>query len=471
MRARERRSSCRKPGRGRVAHAGTLLAVLLALACTFPSRAEGAPRTLPSVRLEELKTRGILPLWVGVDGPLASPELDRTLRGPSATPPVPDDLALLADLRILLTPGVRFADPYGPLGLSSPSATFTGGGPSFSYSIGWQAWPGRSELQRASVSFSLGNVDVLVGRSPVHWGPGAYAGLAYSEYAGGVDLLRVRFEPWPRVRYSKFFGRVDDRVSTVGQRVDILLSPTFRLGVGDAVLMVGSSYWVYLLNPLPPLNALDVGFAIFDKELHRKRNDNGAITLDFDWVALPGLRFYGELLIDDVQFVWPVLISPELAPARWGAILGFHWVDALPEWSARFEYAVVPNWTYAATAASTHWMARGLPLGHPVGNDFDLWHLRFTRLQPADLEVWVSYLRKGEGRVDRFWSSPEQARGALFLTGVVEHSWVAGVEFGGTSAGWTYAVGPWVAHRTNAGHVPGATRLDWGVSLAAQLRY
>jgi hypothetical protein len=339
------------------------------------------------------------------------------------------------------------------------------------WTVGWQSWPGRSELGFAALSFPVGTVDVVVGRAPVQWGPGAYAGLAFSQYAGGLDLLRVSFQPWEGVRYSKFFGRIDDRVSAVGQRVDFQLGPNLRVGVGDAVLMVGSPYWLYLVNPLPPLNALDVGFAIFNKEVHRTRNDNGAITLDFDWVPFPGLRFYGEVLVDDVQFVWPTLISPELAPARWGAVLGFHWLEAFPGWGVRFEYTVVPNWTYAAVAGSTHWMARGLPLGHPVGNDFDLWHLRLSRAAPEGLELWVSYLRKGEGRTDRFWSSPAEARGALFLTGVVEHSVLVGVELGGRSGAWTYGLGPWLGYRTNADHVPGATRLDWGVSLAATARY
>lgn len=445
------------------------------LALGGATAAQAAPVSyLARARIEELKTRGLLPLWSEVDPPLHPAELDRILQRLEATSLAPADRDLLSGVRELLSPSVWASSPYGPLGLSVVQTALTGGSPSFGYTLAWRSGPQRSELQSASASFSLGTVDVLVGRSPVQWGPGAYAGLALSEYAGGLDLLRVSFEGSSRVRrfrYSKFFGRIDDRVSVVGQRVDILFGFTFRLGVGDAVLIVGSPYWLYLVNPLPPLNALDVGFAIFNKEVHRTRNDNGAITLDFDWLPFPGLRFYGELLVDDVQFVWPVLVSPELAPARWGAILGFHWTDALPDWGVRFEYTVVPNWTYAAVANSTHWMARGLPLGHPLGNDFDLWHVRFSRSEPPGLDLWLSYLRKGEGRPDRFWSSVPEARGALFLTGVVEHSLILGTEIGGSSGPWTYSVGPWLAYRTNAGHLPGATRLDWGVSLAAQVRY
>lgn len=420
----------------------------------------------PYGEVERLKTRGAVPLWLGVDRPLTPGELERTLRGQvSGSPAAPGDLSRS------LGPELQLTWPYGPLGLSGGFATLAGGSAQLFYSLGWQMWPGRSELGAASASLSVGTVDLLVGRSQVGWGPGLYAGLALSEYAGGLDVLRVSFEPWRGVRYSKLFGRVDDRVSVVAQRVDLLLTPSFRLGVGDAVLMVGSPYWLYLVNPLPPLNALDVGFAIFDKDVHRTRNDNGAITLDFDWLPFPGLRFYGELLVDDVQFVWPTLVSPDLEPAQWGAVVGFHWADVRPGWDVRFEYAVVPNWTYATVAGSTHWLARGLPLGHPLGNDFDLWHLRFSRVEPGGLDVWVSYLRKGEGRPDRFWSSPEQARGSLFLTGVVEHSVIVGAELSGRSGAWAYSVGPWIAHRTNASHVPGASRVDWGVNLAARLRY
>lgn len=450
------------------------IVLFLALLVTLPASANaqvGPARSRTDAALEALKTRGLVPLWLGVDRPVPYPEIQRVLDALAALSLAERDRSLVEGLRVGLPPSLSLDLPYGPMGLSSAHATLAAGGPSLAYTFGWQIWSELSQLRAASMSFSLGTTDILVGRSPVRWGPGAYAGLAYSDYPGGLDLLRVSFQPWPGVRYSKFWGLVDDRVSVVGQRVDILVHPHLRLGIGDAVLMVGSPYWLYLVNPLPPLNALDVGFAIFDKSLHRKRNDNGAITLDFDWVARPGLRFYGELLVDDILFVWPVLISPELAPARWGALLGFHWIDAFPGWGLRFEYTLVPNWTYAAVAGSTHWVARGLPLGHPVGNDFDLWHLRFSRLEPAGLEVWLSYLRKGEGRIDRFWSSPAQARSALFLTGVVEHSLILGFEFSGNTAGWVYTAGPWIAYRTNAGHSPGLTRLDWGVSLAAQLRF
>gem|GEM_PF-3701029 len=458
------RGGKRAPSPGHARTAALLLAFLLV--AFAPARAGEVPPAVYA-RLEELKTRGAVPLWLGVDRPLVPAELARLLTRNGG----PEAAGLLEGLRDALGGSLWVSWPYGPLGIGAGSGGLSGGGPGLWYTLGWRSWPDRSELGYAALSFPVGTVDVLVGRAPVQWGPGAYAGLAFSQYAGGLDLLRVSFQPWEGVRYSKFFGRVDDRVSAVGQRVDFLVGPNLRLGVGDAVLMVGSPYWLYLVNPLPPLNALDVGFAIFNKEVHRTRNDNGAITLDFDWVPFPGLRFYGEVLVDDVQFVWPTLISPELAPARWGAIFGFHWLEALPGWGVRFEYTVVPNWTYAAVAGSTHWMARGLPLGHPVGNDFDLWHLRLARSDPEGLELWVSYLRKGEGRTDRFWSSPAEARGALFLTGVVEHSVLVGAELGGRSGAWTYRLGPWLGYRTNAGHVPGATRLDWGVSLAAHARY
>lgn len=454
---------------------GTATAVLLVLTVVSGAAADAlASEVLGRSALDYLKTRGIVPLWAGVDGPLSQAELRRLLEPArrSGPPLPPRDAQTLAFLEAALSaPALEATSPYGPLGLQGGTLGLQAGSPALEWRVALQAWPGRAELGTAYAAFTVGSVDVLVGRTPVQWGPGMYAGLAFSPYAGGLDLLRVTFEPWQGVRFSKFFGRVDDRVSTVGQRVDVLFGDSFRLGVGDAVLMVGSPYWLYLLNPVPPLNALDVGFAIFNKDVHRTRNDNGVITLDFEWRALPDLRFYGELVVDDVQFVWPTLISPELEPAQWGAVLGFHWLGALPGWDVRFEYTVVPNWTYAAVAGSTHWMARGLPLGHPVGNDFDLWHLRLVRAEPAGLDVWVSYLRKGEGRPDRFWSSPAQARGALFLTGVVEHSLIVGAEFGGSSGAWTYSVGPWLAYRQNAGHVPGATRLDWGVSLAAQLRF
>lgn len=346
------------------------LALCVCVLWTFTSsgHASGAavpaPGGAPEAVVGYLKTRGLVPLWLGNRRPLLGSELQRVLQAERAAGVLLTgrDRQLLDWLRVYLgSNSLSVTSPYGLMGLSGGAGWLEGplGTMGISWwSLGGQWWPGRHR-ETGFVATRLDTVDILLGRAPVTWGPDPLAGLVFSSYAGALDRLEVASQPWNWLRFSKFFGRVDERVTVVGQRADLLLWPNFRLGIGDAVLMVGNAYWLYLLNPIPPLNALDVGFAIFDKTLHQRRNDNGALSLDFDWLAFPGLRFYGELLVDDVQFVWPTLISPELAPARWGATLGVHWLDTVGAWDLTFQYTVVPNWTYAAVAASTRWMARG----------------------------------------------------------------------------------------------------------------
>jgi hypothetical protein len=76
-------------------------------------------------------------------------------------------------------------------------------------------------------------------------------------------------------------------------------------------------------------------------------------------------------------------------------------------------------------------------------------------------------VRKGEGKVGVFFTSQAEAWQKLFLSGVVEHSLMAGFDTPFDSAGWTGKIGPWAAYRVNADHVAGATRVDWGVNLEA----
>jgi hypothetical protein len=54
------------------------------------------------------------------------------------------------------------------------------------------------------------------------------------------------------------------------------------------------------------------------------------------------------------------------------------------------------------------------------------------------------------------WTSQAEAWQKLFLSGVVEHSLLAGFDTPFDSSGWTGKIGPWAAYRVNADHVAGA---------------
>jgi hypothetical protein len=302
-------------------------------------------------------------------------------------------------------------------------------------------------------------VSWLAGRTPLGWGPAPLGSeLLFDETAGGFDALQVSYV-WLKARFTKVAGWLDAGRSIVGTRVDIPYRPNLRLGFGESVLTQGSPYLPYVLNPIP----IGINPPLFAQI----RNPQGIyddffLTADMDWVPGPGLRVFGEVLIDDVTIPTPTANFP----SRWGFSGGFHIVSEDGS-SVQGMYTIVLNWTYTERPPGYSWLLRGLPMGHVLGCDFDLIHLRWMATAPPSSSTWVAYVRKGEGKVGVFHTSEAEAWQKLFLSGVVEHSLMAGFDTPFDSSGWTGKIGPWAAYRVNADHVAGATRVDWGVNLEA----
>lgn len=450
-----------------------LLVLLLSTGVALAPRgaAFGAPITFGSSlreSIEYLKTRGLLPLWAGAARPLSprrvASDVAVARRRAAGLPLSPRELDALDDLAGAAKAQLALlASGYGHMGLSTVWAEWVGGSSQTRMALGLQAWPGRVDVRSAYLTVPIGSVDLWAGRVPVGWGPSPDAGLVLSEYSGGLDQVQISFEPFSWMRFAKLVAFLDGGRSLAAMRADVLVGD-FRIGFTEAVLMRGAPFWAYVVNPIP----VSVGYEINARA--RNWRDNYMAGLELEWRLQPGLRLYLEYLADDLTTPFPGF-GPGRPPSRVGATLGLHGTELLAGRDVRLQYTRVQNWTYASVDG-LHWLHNGLPTGHPLGSDFELWHLRLSpggMTGPPDL--WVSYLRKGEGRPDRFWSSIDEAERDFFLSGMVEDSLIVGVEFRGSSGRWTYSVGPWLAYRWNSGHIPGATRLDWGMNLAAQIRF
>jgi hypothetical protein len=310
----------------------------------------------------------------------------------------------------------------------------------------------------ATLAAQSGGVSWLAGRTPLGWGPAPLGSeLSFDEAAGGFDALQVSFV-WLKARFTKVVGSLDAGHSIVGTRMDIPYRPNLRLGFGEAIVMDGTPYLPYVLHPIPiginpPLMA--------QFRLPRGIVDNIELTADMDWVPEPGVRVFGEVFLDDLTIPTPTVDLP----SKWGFTGGFHIVNDDGS-SVQGLYTMVLNWTYAETTG-LNFVLRGLPLGHVLGPDFDLIHLRWMSSPPPASSTWVAYVRKGPGKAGVIWTSQAEAWQKLFLSGVVEHSLMAGFDTPFDASGWIGKVGPWAAYRVNADHVAGATRVDWGVNLEA----
>ncbi len=415
--------------------------------------------------IERLKTLGVMPLWAGVVRPISDDDLKTAVgiatERTAGRSLAPADLVLLqrlqdevggADLR-------HSADiSAGPVefGLMRPAVSLAGGSGSSAWRIGWTA----DTVSSASLAWHGGDVSWLAGREVTGWGPLGTGGQLFSENAGGFD--RIQFSlAYRTLRFTKLVGWLDGDRSIVGTRIDILSRPNLRIGFSESIIITGGPYWPYIVDPVP--------FIIneyLEQQLRPASGDNQLNTIDAEWVVRPGLRLYGELLIDDLTVPTPTADFP----SRWGASVGGQMIEANGG-SLELSYGLVTNWTYTdSDPTSNNYLLRGVPLAQPLGDDFDIIHIRWAPSpDPGRVAFWGSAVRKGEGRIGVIWTSQNEAWQDLFLSGVVEYSTILGLDVPfGSGDGWTGTVGPWVAFRTNAGHIAGATRTDVGITLTAQ---
>ncbi len=443
----------------------TLCTLFLVATITLPS--DGSVVT-PFTRdaIDYLKTQGLLPLWAGVTRPILPWSLEAASSVGQAMQRTqslsPQDQSVLRLLDPLFHPKdsagqVRYAAettvvaPFGvPRNFESLSAASVG-------SLATGGWAVNSPT--AMLAAESHGVSWLAGRTPLGWGPAPLGSeLHFDEAAGGFDALQVSFV-WLKARFTKVVGWLDAGRSIVGTRMDIPYRPNLRLGFGESALMQGSPYLPYVLNPIP----IGINLPLYAQiRVPQGIYDDFFLTADMDWVPAPGMRVFGEVLVDDVT----IPTATANFPSRWGFSAGFHSVFEDGS-SVQGMYTMVLNWTYTENTPTYSWLLRGLPMGHVLGCDFDLIHLRWMATPPPSTSTWVAYVRKGEGKVGVFSTSQAEAWQKLFLSGVVEHSLMAGFDAPFDSAGWTGKIGPWAAYRVNADHVAGATRVDWGVNLEA----
>jgi hypothetical protein len=416
--------------------------------------------------IDYLKTRGLLPLWAGITRPILPWNLKAALDvGQGMQQLAPLSAADRAVLMLLdpaydptdASPGlIRHAIEASLVASYGMPRAYTQLSASSDSSLAMGGWAVNSPT--AAVAAQSGGVSWRAGRTPLGWGPAPLGSeLSFDEAAGGFDALELSFV-WLRARFTKVVGWLDTGHSIVGTRMDIPYRPNLRLGFGESIVMAGTPYLPYVLNPIPiginpPLMA--------QFRLPQGIVDNIDLTADMDWVPEPGVRVFGEVFVDDVTVPTPTVDLP----SKWGFTGGFHVVYDDGS-SVQGLYTIVLNWTYTETTG-LNFALRGLPLGHVLGPDFDLIHLRWMSSPPPANSTWVAYVRKGPGKVGVIWPNQTEAWQKLFLSGVVEHSLMAGFDTPFDSAGWIGKIGPWAAYRVNADHVAGATRVDWGVNLEA----
>jgi len=295
---------------------------------------------------------------------------------------------------------------------------------------------------------------VQFGKDYLSWGEGMILGREADpfdrlDYHADIGPLRLTgFAGW--LDPIHYFIPVEDTLLweyahryLSGHRLEFV-SKRFSIAMYETMLYggLGRAFEVVYAVPFYWFHAQQLNIGI---------DDNTALGGDFQ-VLLPPVRVSGELLVDDIQVEKKVQADEEPPLVGWalqtdvGATVLDRWLTL----SARYEG--VTNWTYNQSKRWNRYIYMNKPIGSPHGNDYDRITLGARLMASPALIVNLGgfYHRKGEGRIDAYWSEPwmdiDGPYSEPFPTGVVEKTtglvfeasgsiwprlfWNADVEFG-----------------------------------------
>jgi len=250
--------------------------------------------------------------------------------------------------------------------------------------------------------------NVIVGRAPLSVGYGKGAHLFISDWSRPFDQAR-----WS-MTYRDFSSMMAAiQLEDIGSDNRWLTVHTLKwswrekisLTFGESALFSGAHRtleWQYF-NPLL--------FWIPEQENPTTGPANFLLFAGGEYHVYPKWRIWCEFLLDDFQINHQS--KGDLEPNEFGVLAGGEYQgENIQGW---LEYSAVTNRTYQTPAPSEIYSHRGFPIGHYLGNDFDLWqgHIQLPipnyQLRGVQTILWytdVGYLRDGANGLDTPFDTP-----------------------------------------------------------------
>lgn len=250
------------------------------------------------------------------------------------------------------------------------------------------------------------NLSISAGRGRHKWGPGYFGGLLLNSYAPPFDYARFDAN-FSRVNYTFLHGFLesitpadtlytnpDGRPRTINAQ-KYMSAQRLEVSPRSNVLLAFSQAVVYgdrglQLGYLTPLNFL------YSVQHSNDDKDNLLISFDGKWRPTPGLKFYGELLLDDV------LVSDLFqgtGNSKNAYTVGVHGIVPRQFWEkfdARVEYTKIRPFVYShffEVNTYSHWTS---PLGYTREPNSEFINLRLgASFYP--LYMSVGYERQNHG--------------------------------------------------------------------------
>ncbi|MFQ5585171.1 MAG: capsule assembly Wzi family protein, partial [Calditrichia bacterium] len=242
-----------------------------------------------------------------------------------------------------------------------------------------QIGPGRSgQLLLSGNSRTFDMYDVAIGRGLLQF---SFWGIQLNRRKiPGSDTLNV---PPNANRYLN------------GHRLSINIKNRYFFGLSE-VIVYGGPYQGWELGYMNPFQ-IYYGYSVN----RNSASGNSFLNLDWDIYFRENMEFYGEFLIDDIQFEKK---SPQdLEPNEFGFLLGFQWANVgLAGTLFNTEYIQVRNRTYNAPFNDWEkYLHRNEVIGYFRGNNFWSFYLSgaYWLFPTAQIKLFTNIVKQGEGSV------------------------------------------------------------------------
>jgi capsule assembly protein Wzi len=288
---------------------------------------------------------------------------------------------------------------------------------------------------------TLWNVELLVGRDSIHWGPGYRNSLLFSPNAAPLDQIRLGSAepfllPWigewvGPMKALIFLAQLEERrdhkyAKLSGMRLTISPATWLELGGSRAVMFDG--------GPSPYLSVSQYPAAIFNPQFGDVRTNpeertNNLFSVDADlrfrnldryYFPSRDLRLYGEFYWDDTcgecgpsSGIGHFFASNFLpAGSTVGAVGGVHLLGLFgQDWlEARFEYARTSPQSYNHDQFTSGYWTRGHVISDFIGTDGRDYFGRVTARVTPNLMLGVDFDRAIIGSTTFNSSAPQEKR-------------------------------------------------------------
>ncbi|MDZ7261427.1 MAG: capsule assembly Wzi family protein [candidate division KSB1 bacterium] len=272
------------------------------------------------------------------------------------------------------------------------------------------------------------HIQLEMGKNLNYWGPGYRGSLILSDYATSYDQFKFTVQ-YKRFKFSSIYGFLIDfekqeqdelqrKKYLASHRLEFSPFGGLDIGLSEVIIFAGRSFEPAYLNPIMFYRSA---------EHYLGSPDNAVMGLDFECTLVKTIKFYGELLIDDIT---TSKLGTGWYGNKLGILSGLFWVDPfqIPNTDLRLEYARIGPYVYSHRK-SINYKHYDSVLGHWTGpnsdNLYGEFNYRFTKSLLAT--IFLEFNRHGANFSDKNVGgdidqphSPGDELYVNFLNGILE---------------------------------------------------